>query len=103
MKIRQLVTVLFYDLFLRILHYKNAGVLSSLCFSPVANTGGGVTSSCSSLPSRAACTSAQTFSGLRGISMVLIPSGASASNTALTTAGGAPMQPASPTPFAPNG
>src|SRR6266567_4970991 len=51
----------------------------------------------------AACILAQTFSGLSGISMVLMPSGASASSTAFTTAGGAPMQPPSPIPFAPSG
>src|SRR5712692_114505 len=49
------------------------------------------------------CTSAQIFSGLSGISMVLMPRGESASSTALTIAGGPPMQPDSPAPFAPSG
>src|SRR5438128_9403676 len=52
---------------------------------------------------RAVCTSDQIFSGVSGMSMVLIPSGARASRTALTMAGGAPIQPASPTPLAPSG
>jgi hypothetical protein len=41
-----------------------------------------------------------TASGVRGMSMW---STARASQAALTTAGGTPMQPASPAPFAPNG
>src|SRR3982074_3639916 len=49
------------------------------------------------------CKISHIFSGLSGISISLIPSGASASSTALTLAGGSPMQPASPTPFAPSG
>src|SRR5437660_626300 len=49
------------------------------------------------------CKSSHIFSGLSGISISLTLSGASASSTALTTAGGAPRQPASPTPFAPSG
>src|SRR5260221_3167185 len=65
--------------------------------------GGGVGSGSLSVPLRAACTSAQILSGLSGISMVLIPSGARASSTALTIAGGAPIQPDSPTPLAPSG
>src|SRR5262245_20254853 len=38
-----------------------------------------------------------------GMSMCLMPNGASASRMALTTAGGAPIAPASPHPFAPIG
>src|SRR5690348_442621 len=64
------------------------------------NAGG---SACASVPWRAACTSAQIFSGLSGISTVLMPSGERASSTALTIAGGPPMQPDSPAPFAPSG
>ena len=67
------------------------------------NTGGKVQFGCTSLPSRAACTSDHTFCGVSGISILVMPSGASASNTALTIAGGAAIQPASPTPLAPSG
>src|SRR6266446_1202671 len=55
------------------LPHKKAGLLSSFSLSPLLNTGGGMGSCCSSLPSRAARTSAQTFSDLSGISMVLMP------------------------------
>src|SRR5680860_380958 len=44
-----------------------------------------------------------TRSGVVGISMSVTPRGARASMTALTTAGGAAMVPASPMPFTPNG
>src|SRR5579875_2225858 len=47
--------------------------------------------------------SAQIFSGLSGISILSMPSGASASRTAFAIAGGPPRQPASPTPFTPSG
>src|SRR5437660_5014661 len=50
-----------------------------------------------------ACTNCHIISGLSGISIVLIPRAARASSTALTIAGGAPIQPDSPTPFAPSG
>src|SRR2546421_11072223 len=66
-------------------------------------TGNDDGSDCTSVPLRAACTSAQIFSGLSGISKVFMSSGESASSTALTIAGGPPIQPASPTPFAPSG
>src|SRR6478609_2946995 len=52
---------------------------------------------------RAARIAAHTRSGVVGISICLTPSGASASSTALTTAGRAPTVPASPAPLAPNG
>ena len=42
-------------------------------------------------------------SGRAGIPTCLMPSGESASTTALTTAGGMAMHPASPTPLAPSG
>src|SRR6266480_2970108 len=58
---------------------------------------------CASVPLHAACTRAQIVSGLSGISTVFMSSGESASSTALTIAGGPPIQPASPTPFAPSG
>ena len=45
----------------------------------------------------------QTRSGVVGMSMSVTPSGDNASITALTTAGGEPMVPASPTPFHPPG
>src|SRR5438067_12434884 len=49
----------------------------------------------------------QTFSGVSGMSSGVLtgskPSGASASSTALTTAGGAETQPDSPIPLAPSG
>src|SRR5581483_5528421 len=45
----------------------------------------------------------QTVSGLIGISMWRMPNGERASTTAETRAGVAPIVPASPTPFAPNG
>src|SRR6185437_1150459 len=45
----------------------------------------------------------QTFSGLIGMSRWRTPNGASASTTAATIAGVAPMLPASPTPFTPMG
>src|SRR3546814_4525184 len=44
-----------------------------------------------------------TRSGVAGMSMSRTPSGARASSTALITAGGAPMAPASPQPFTPSG
>ena len=42
-------------------------------------------------------------SGVAGMSMCLMPSGETASTTALITAAGAPIAPISPTPFTPNG
>src|SRR5215210_3345862 len=45
----------------------------------------------------------QTFSGVSGMSMCRMPSGASASTTALTTAGAAAIVPASPAPLTPSG
>ena len=50
-----------------------------------------------------ACIAAQSFSGLSGMSMCLMPSGESASITALTTAGVEPIVPASPMPLTPSG
>ena len=51
------------------------------------------------------CIAAQTREGLRGMSIwvTFLPPDCSASITALTTAGGLPMAPASPQPFTPNG
>src|SRR5262249_10008707 len=49
------------------------------------------------------CISRQIFSGLSGMSTWRTPNGSSASITALTMAGVAPIVPASPTPFTPNG
>src|ERR1700693_958349 len=45
----------------------------------------------------------QSFSGRSGMSRCVTPNGASASITALTTAGVEPMVPASPTPLTPSG
>src|SRR5207245_8575472 len=45
----------------------------------------------------------QIFSERRGMSICVTPKGASASTTALTTAGVDPIVPASPTPLTPNG
>lgn len=45
----------------------------------------------------------QTFSGVIGISRSLVSYPRRASTTALKTAGGVPMQPASPAPFTPRG
>ena len=45
----------------------------------------------------------QIFSGVSGMSTAVTPSGARASSTALTTAGQAPMVPASPAPLIPIG
>jgi hypothetical protein len=45
----------------------------------------------------------QTRAGVAGMSMSLTPNGRSASSTALMTAGGEPMAPASPQPLAPSG
>src|SRR5918998_3271513 len=45
----------------------------------------------------------KTRSGVVGISMSVTPSGAKASMTAFTTAGGAAIVPASPMPFTPRG
>ena len=45
----------------------------------------------------------QSFSGVSGISICLMPSGASASSAALITQGMAPTVPASPAPFTPSG
>ena len=45
----------------------------------------------------------QIFCGLAGMSRWRTPYGFSASTTALTTAGGAPMAPTSPQPLAPSG
>ena len=50
---------------------------------------------------RAARIAAHTRSGVVGMSICVTPSGASASITALTTAGSAPTVPASPAPLAP--
>src|SRR5689334_22933072 len=47
--------------------------------------------------------SCQTFSGRTGMSMCFTPYGDNASTTAFTTAGVAPIVPASPTPFTPSG
>src|ERR1051326_1035282 len=44
-----------------------------------------------------------TASGLSGMSICFTPKGDSASTTALTIAGVAPIVPASPTPFTPSG
>ena len=44
-----------------------------------------------------------TRSGVAGMSISMIPSGANASTTAFMIAGGAPMVPASPQPLAPSG
>ena len=52
---------------------------------------------------RAARIAAHTRSGVAGMSSCLTPSGASASSTALMTAGSAPTVPASPAPLAPKG
>ena len=46
---------------------------------------------------------AQSLGAVKGMSMWSIPSGASASITAFATAGGAQLQPASPTPLTPKG
>src|SRR5690349_21473327 len=46
---------------------------------------------------------AQILAGVSGMSTCVMPSGESASTTALTTAGGSPMVPASPSPLAPSG
>ncbi len=43
------------------------------------------------------------MSGVNGMSMCRTPKGDRASTTELTTAGDAPMVPASPTPFTPSG
>src|SRR5260370_42327111 len=80
-------------------------VCPKLSFEPATceKTAGGTTSPCSRVPLWAACIKDQIFSDLSGISIDLIPNGARASSTALTMAGGAAIQPASPTPFAPSG
>src|SRR5262245_42624477 len=44
-----------------------------------------------------------TFMGVSGMSMLVTPYSLSASSTALTMAGGAPQQPASPAPLTPRG
>ena len=46
---------------------------------------------------------AQTRAGVSGLSMWLMPSGASASHTAFTTRGADAIVPASPIPFTPSG
>ena len=46
---------------------------------------------------------AHTRAGVQGMSMCVTPNGASASTTALTTAGGEPTVADSPMPFAPIG
>src|SRR5262245_54610331 len=46
---------------------------------------------------------AHSFDAVYGISIWSMPRGASASITALAIAGGAPLQPASPTPLTPRG
>ncbi len=51
----------------------------------------------------AACIASHSFGAVYGISIWSMPRGASASITALATAGGAPLQPASPTPLTPSG
>src|SRR2546423_7896276 len=51
----------------------------------------------------AACIASHNFGAVYGISRWSMPRGASASITALATAGGAPLQPASPTPLTPSG
>ena len=59
----------------------------------------------SRLPHRAAWIAAQTRDGVSGMSMcsTSIPPPFSASSTALTSAGGEPIAPASPQPFTPSG
>ena len=52
---------------------------------------------------RACSIASQTRSAVNGIWSCVTPSGASASSTALTMAGGAATQPDSPTPLAPSG
>jgi len=49
------------------------------------------------------CMASHTRAGVQGMSMWVTPSGASASTTALTTAGGEPTVADSPMPFAPIG
>src|SRR5665213_64219 len=51
----------------------------------------------------AADMSFQSFSGVSGISRCFTPNGDRASTTEFTTAGDAPIVPASPTPFTPKG
>ena len=55
------------------------------------------------LPAAPRRIAAQTRSGRSGIARSRMPSGASASTTALTIAAGAPTEPASPAPLAPSG
>src|SRR5450631_2984172 len=50
-----------------------------------------------------AAISFQSFSGVSGMSRCFTPNGDSASTTEFTTAGDAPMVPASPTPLTPKG
>ncbi len=85
--------------------YKKAALLWWLGFSPLENTGGGVSSTCSSLPSWAACAGDQTFSGLSGISIVLnaAEEQARVQHRIDYRRWRTRMQPASPTPFAPSG
>src|ERR1700680_604065 len=45
----------------------------------------------------------QIFCGVRGMSRCAMPNGASASRTACTIVGGAPIEPHSPIPFTPRG
>src|SRR5437763_14859658 len=47
------------------------------------------------------CIACHTFSGVKGISRAVTPSGARASSTALAMAAGAATLPASPAPFTP--
>src|SRR3989442_5827309 len=86
-----------------LLPYANSGLLSSCGFISALKTGGGVGSGSLNVPLRADWINVQIFSGLSGMSMLVIPSGARASRTALTMVGGAAIGPASPTPFAPSG
>src|SRR5688572_25118666 len=55
------------------------------------------------LPFFASWIARHTFSGVAGIEMSVTPTGASASTTALITAGGTPIAPTSPTPLMPSG
>ena len=52
---------------------------------------------------RALRIAAQIFCGVSGMSRCAMPNGASASSTACTIVGGAPIEPLSPIPFTPSG
>src|SRR2546421_13086095 len=86
-----------------LLPYANSGLPPPCGLISVLKTGGGIGSGSLNVPLRADCISVQVFSGLRGMSMLVMPRGARASRTALTMAGGAAIGPDSPTPFAPSG